>query len=310
MTPFFNKIRSLITHQILLASLTLLWCMAFSNRILLAADTPPNVVLIVIDDLGWADLGSYGSKFHKSPNLDRLASEGIRFTQAYAAAPVGSPTRAAILTGRYPQRMGITTSVLGATDDPNRRLKSPEVAPQLPLSEVTMARMLKSRAGFGPREHGFDIDIAGIDVVADTYSEFAPYTNKAGATLRGLEQAPVGEFLTDRLAAEAEKFIADHQSQPFFLYLPHFTVHMPATVRPEIAAKYGKMPTVPNGTQNNPDFAAMIESMDQAVGRVLKALDQHQLTENTLVLFTSDNGGACNGNGQIIASTTNAPLRD
>jgi arylsulfatase A-like enzyme/lysophospholipase L1-like esterase len=324
LTPFFNKIRSAFTPQILPAFLTLLWCMVFSDRFLSAADAPPNVVLIVIDDLGWADLGSYGSKFHKSPHLDRLASEGIRFTQAYAAAPVGSPTRAAILTGRYPQRMGITTSVLGATDDPNRRLKSPEVAPQLPLSEVTMARMLKSRgyatgsigkwnlggAGFGPREHGFDVDIAGIDVVADTYSEFAPYTNKAGATLRGLEQSPAGEFLTDRLAAEAEKFIADHRSQPFFLYLPHFTVHMPATVRPEIAAKYGKMPTVPNGTQNNPDFAAMIESMDQAVGRVLKALDQHQLTENTLVLFTSDNGGACNGNGQIIASTTNAPLRD
>ena len=106
---------------------------------ILADETRPNVVLIVIDDLGWADLGCYGSKFHKTPNLDRLAADGMRFTQAYAAAPVGSPTRAAIMTGRYPQRVGITTSVLGKLDDPSRRLKPPEVAPQLPSSEVTIA---------------------------------------------------------------------------------------------------------------------------------------------------------------------------
>ncbi len=312
--PFFTAIRSIIACAFLM-SLTV---------VLSADETRPNVVLIIIDDLGWADLGCYGSKFHKTPNLDRLASDGMRFTQAYAAAPVGSPTRAAIMTGRYPQRVGITTSVLGKVDDPSRRLKPPEVAPQLPLSEVTIAEALKQVGyvtgsigkwnlggqGFGPKEQGFDISLAGIDVVSDSYRDVAPYTDQAGNKLPGLEQAPDGEFLTDRLAAEAEKFIADHKSKPFFLYLPHFAVHMPANPNPEIVAKYGKMPTEPNGSQINPNYAAMIESMDVAVGRVVKALDELQLSQNTLVLLTSDNGGVCNGNGQIIPSTSNAPLRD
>ena len=289
-----------------------------------ADESRPNVVLIVIDDLGWADLGCYGSKFHKSPNLDRLAAEGMRFTQAYAAAPVGSPTRAAILTGRYPQRYGITTSVLGNAEDPTRRLKTPQVPPQLPLSEVTIAELLKSAGyatgsigkwnlggpGFSPTEQGFDISIAGIDVVDAASSVIAPYTNQAGKRIPGLEQAPDGEYLTDRLAAEAEKFIRDHQSKPFFLYLPHFAIHMPAKAKPELQAKYGPMPTVPNGSQNNPEIAAMIESMDQAVGRVTDTLDRLGLSKNTLVIFTSDNGGVSNANGQIIPSTSNAPLRD
>ena len=146
------------------------------GNVLAADETRPNVVLIVVDDLGWADLGCYGSKFHKTPNLDRLAADGMRFTQAYATAPVGSPTRAAIMTGRYPQRVGITTSVLGKVDDPNRRLKPPEVAPQLPLSEVTIAEALKPLGyatgsvgkwnlggqGFGPKEQGFDVSVAGM----------------------------------------------------------------------------------------------------------------------------------------------------
>jgi arylsulfatase A len=297
--------------------------MSLANT-LLADETRPNVVLIVIDDLGWADLGCYGSKFHKTPNLDRLAADGMRFTQAYAAAPVGSPTRAAIMTGRYPQRFGITTSVLGMVYDPSRRLKPPEVAPHLPLSEVTIAEALKPAGyvtasigkwnlgaqGFGPKEQGFDVSVAGINVVSVPYRDEAPYTDKDGNTLPGLEQAPDGEFLTDRLAAEAEKFITDHKSKPFFLYLPHFAVHMPANPKPELVAKYGKMPTAPNGLQINPYYAAMIESMDNAVGRVLKTLDDLQLSQNTLVLLTSDNGGVCNANGQIIPPTSNAPLRD
>ena len=315
-----NRYSALISVK---AILVFSFLLSFSH-VLLADETRPNVVLIVIDDLGWADLGCYGSKFHKTPNLDRLASDGMRFTQAYAAAPVGSPTRAAIMTGRYPQRVGITTSVLGKVDDPSRRLKPPEVAPQLPLSEVTIAEALKrvgyvtgsigkwnlGDSGFGPKEQGFDVSIAGIDVVSVPYRDVAPYTDQAGNKLPGLEQAPDGEFLTDRLAAEAEKFITDHKSKPFFLYLPHFAVHMPANPKPDIVARYGKMPTEPNGSQINPNYAAMIESMDTAVGRVLKSLDDLQLSQNTLVLLTSDNGGVCNGNGQIIPSTSNSPLRD
>jgi arylsulfatase A len=290
----------------------------------LRADEPPtNVVLIVIDDLGWSDLACYGSKFHKTPNLDRMAAEGMRFTQAYAAAPVGSPTRAAMMTGRYPQRMNITTSLVGDVGHPAHRLVPAAVAPQLPLAEVTIAERLKSAGyatasigkwylggeGFGPAAQGFDLAIAD-GTLGTQYSEFAPYIDKDGKSLPGLEDAPAGEFLTDRLAAEAEKFITAHQEKPFFLYLPHFAVHTPLNPRPDLAAKYGPMPTVPNGSQINPAYAAMIESMDEAVGRVLRRLDELKLSQRTLVLFTSDNGGVCNGNGQIIPPTSNAPLRD
>ncbi|MEK6260660.1 MAG: sulfatase-like hydrolase/transferase [Planctomycetota bacterium] len=294
----------------------------------LAAEAKPNVVLFLIDDLGWADLGCYGSKFHKTPNLDRLASEGMRFTQAYAACPVCSPTRTAILTGRYPQRSGITTWLPGAPKRPAHRLVAPEVPLKLPVSEVTIAEALKPAgyasasigkwhlggAGSLPTDHGFDINIAGDDA-GSPYSYFAPYVaggnaKKSGKTIPGLEQAPADEYLPDRLAAEAEKFIDNHKEQPFFLYMPHFAVHTTQKAKAETIAKYGAMPKDPNGSQQNPIYAAMMESMDEAVGRVLKRLDEHKLGERTLVLFTSDNGGLCNGNGQIIAPTSNAPLRD
>ena len=287
------------------------------------ADTKPNVVLIVIDDLGWADLGCYGSKFHKTPHLDRLASEGMRFTQAYAACPVCSPTRAAIMTGRHPQRMNITTWLPGHPDRPVHRLKQPEVSQQLPAAETTIAEALKPAgyasasigkwhlggAGSAPTDHGFDINIAG-DHAGSPYSYFAPYKNKGGKSIPGLDQAPDGEYLTDRLAAEAEKFIEAHRQQPFFLYLPHYAVHTPLKAKADMIAKYGPMPAQANGTQVNPIYAAMMESMDEAVGRVLKKLDDLKLSERTLVIFTSDNGGLCNGNGQIIPPTSNAPLRD
>ena len=288
----------------------------------------PNVVLFLIDDLGWADLGCYGSKFHKTPNIDKLAAEGMRFTQAYAACPVCSPTRTAVLTGRYPQRSGITTWLPGQPSQKNHRLLAPEVPLNLPAEEVTIAEALKPAgyvsasigkwhlggAGSLPTDHGFDVNIAGDDA-GTPYSYFAPYTagangKKAGKTIPGLEEAPAGEYLPDRLAAEAEKFIDAHTEQPFFLYLPHFAVHTPMKAKAEMIAKYGAMPKEPNGSQQNPIYAAMMESMDEAVGRVLKRLDEHKLTEKTLVIFTSDNGGLCNGNGQIIAPTNNGPLRD
>ncbi len=282
-----------------------------------------NVVLIVIDDLGWADLGCYGSRFYKTPNIDRLANEGMRFTQAYDAAPVGLPTRAAILTGRYPQRMMITAPFAVDADESRRRLSLPEVNRQLPLTEVTVAEVLKSASyttacigkwnlggqGFGPKEQGFDLTVAG-EATGAKYNDFAPYADENGNLIPGLEQAPSGEFLTDRLAIEAAKFISDHRSEPFFLYLPHFAVHMPASAKPAIVAEYGPMPMDPKGGQINPVYAALIESMDEAVGRVIKTLDSLNLSQRTLILFTSDNGGVCNGNGQIISSTSNAPLRD
>lgn len=298
-------------------------CAVMCDRSAAAAETKPNVVLVVVDDLGWADLGCYGSKFHKTPNLDRLAAEGMRFEQAYAACPVCSPTRAAILTGRYPQRMNITTWLPGHPDSPAHRLKQPAVAMQLPASETTIAESLKAAGyktasigkwhlggkGSAPTDHGFDINIAG-DHMGQPYSYFAPYSNKDGKTIPGLEQAPEGEYLTDRLAAEAEKFLDAHHQQPFFLYLPNYAVHTPLKAKQDTIAKYGAMPAHANGSQINPIYAAMMESMDEGIGRVLKKLDDLKLTERTLIIFTSDNGGLCNGNGQIIPATSNAPLRD
>ena len=301
---------------------------AMSGGVAAAEEAKPNVVLFLIDDLGWADLGCYGSKFHKTPNLDTLAAEGMRFTQAYAACPVCSPTRTAVMTGRYPQRSGITTWLPGHGKQRGHRLVAPEVPLKLPASEVTIAEALKPAgytsasigkwhlggAGSLPTDHGFDINIAG-DEAGQPYSYFAPYNSAAngkqnGRKTPGLDEAPAGEYLTDRLAAEAEKFIDNHKEKPFFLYLPHFAVHTPMKAKAEMIAKYGAMPKDPNGSQQNPIYAAMMESMDEAVGRVLKRLDEHKLSERTLVLFTSDNGGLCNGNGQIIAPTSNAPLRD
>lgn len=288
-----------------------------------ADPSKPNVIVFLIDDLGWADLGCYGSKFHKTPHLDRMAAEGMRFTQCYAAAPIGLPTRAGLLTGRYPQRMKITASYAPDAKEPTRRLKRPEVAAALPLSEITIAEALKPAGyttgiigkwhlggpGFGPQEQGFDVAIAS-EATSIRYNEFAPYADEDGKLIPGLEQAPKGEYLTDRLAMEAEKFIVQNKSKPFFLFLPHFATHMPTVPKPEISAKYGPMPQEPKAGQINPEFAANVESMDEAIGRVLKALDNEKLSEKTLILFTSDNGGVCNGNGQIIAPTSNAPLRD
>ena len=283
----------------------------------------PNIVLILADDLGWADLACYGSRFHKTPALDELAADGMRFTQAYAACPVCSPTRAAILTGRYPQRMNITTWLPGHPDRPANRLKQPVVAQQLPQEETTIAEALGSAGyvcgsigkwhlggqGSLPTDHGFAINIAG-DQAGSPSSYFAPYKNANGKSIPGLDSAPDGEYLTDRLAAEAEQFIETNAAKPFFLYLPHYAVHTPLKAKADMIARYGAMPAKPNGSQINPIYAAMMESMDQAVGRVLKKLDDLKLSEKTLVIFTSDNGGLANGNGQIIPPTSNAPLRD
>lgn len=320
----FGKIRPSSVRLFVFGTIYIILSSVFSGSAILAEETRPNVILIVADDVGWADLGCYGSKFYRTPNLDRLASSGMRFTQAYAAAPVGSPTRAAMMTGRYPQRFGITTSVLGTADDPSHRLKTPQVPPELPLAEITIAEVLKGAgyrtgsigkwnlggAGHSPTEQGFDVSIAGIDVVDAASSVIAPYVNNAGKPLPGLEDAPAGEYLTDRLAAEATKFIKENKTRPFFLYLPQFAVHMPALPKPGVAEKYGKMPTTPNGSQNNPDTAAMIETMDEGIGQIVKTLDELDLSKNTIILFTSDNGGVCNNHGQIVPPTINNPLRD
>jgi arylsulfatase A-like enzyme len=284
-----------------------------------AADTP-NVVLVVADDLGWRDLGCYGSTFYKTPHLDRLAKDGLRFTDFYAACPVCSPTRASILTGKYPQRVNITDWIPGRKDLPDQRLKRPEIRNELPLEEVTIAEALKKRGyvtahvgkwhlggpGFGPEKQGFDVNIGG-DQTGTPRSYFAPFENKQG-TMPGLEKAEPGEYLTDRLAAEAERFIAANKDRPFFLYLPHYAVHTPLRAPQPLVEKYPATPRA--GSQSNPVYAAMVESLDAAVGRVLKALDDHKLADNTLVIFTSDNGGLATTEGGPTGATFNGPLRE
>jgi arylsulfatase A-like enzyme len=280
----------------------------------------PNVVLIVADDLGWRDLGCYGSTYHKTPHIDRLAKAGARFTNFYAACPVCSPTRASILTGRYPQRMNLTDWLPGRPDRPDQKLKRPAINQQLPLEEVTIAEVLKQAgyttgligkwhlggAGFGPTKQGFDVNVGG-DQAGSPRSYFAPFRNKAGA-IPGLETAPDGEYLTDRLAAEAERFIAANKDRPFFLYLPHYAPHIPLVAKRDIIAKYKGQPA--HGRQSHPVYAAMLESLDDAVGRVVKALDYHQLADDTLVIFTSDNGGLATPEGAPYAPTINSPLRE
>lgn len=280
----------------------------------------PNVVFVLADDLGARDLGCYGSTFHKTPNIDRLAKDGARFTDFYAACPVCSPTRASIMTGRYPQRVNITDWLPGRPDRPDQRLKRPVLNQQLPLEEVTVAEALKAAGyrtahigkwhlggeGFGPEKQGFDVNVAG-DHTGTARSYFAPFRNKAGS-MPGLENAPEGEYLTDRLTAEAERFITANKGQPFFLYLSHYAPHTPLRAKPETLAKYKGQPV--HGRQSHPAYAAMLESVDESVGRLVKALEDLKLSDNTIVIFTSDNGGLATLEGMPFAPTNNAPYRE
>lgn len=285
-----------------------------------SAAAAPNVVFILADDLGWADLGCYGSKYHKTPNLDRFAASSTRFTYAYAGVHVCSPTRAAIMTGKYPARLGITDWLPGQADRPDRKLLRAAPVMELPASEKTLATMFKS-AGYAtghigkwhlgstgalPTDRGFDSNIGGDETGAPS-RYFAPYAGKKGHSLPGLDNAPEGEYLTDRLTSEAEKFIETNKAKPFFLYLAHYTVHMPLQAKPEVIAKYKEGPL---GSQGNPAYAAMVESLDDSVGRVLKKLDDLKLAENTIVVFTSDNGGLSSLESNVRPPTSNAPLRE
>jgi arylsulfatase A len=301
----------------LIFSVSVCLCGSISS---LPAAEKPNVVLIVIDDLGQRDLGCYGSTFYKTPNIDQMAKDGLRFTDFYVACPVCSPTRASILTGKYPQRMNITDWIPGRKDMPDQRLKRPEIRNELPLEEVTIAEALKERGyatgiigkwhlggkGFEPEKQGFDVNIGG-DETGTPRSYFAPFENKLGK-MPGLEKAEEGEYLTDRLALEAEKFIEKNKDKPFFLYLPHYAVHTPLKAPQALIDKYKVTPKA--GSQSNPVYAAMVESMDDAVGRVLKKIDALKLSENTLVIFTSDNGGLATTEGGPTGATFNAPLRE
>ncbi len=287
-----------------------------------AADAKLNFVFILMDDLGWTDMSCYGSKFYQTPNIDRLAAQGMRFTDAYAACPVCSPTRASIMTGKYPARLHLTDWLPGRADRASQKLLRPVINQQLPLEEITLAEALKPAGyvtgaigkwhlggkGFSPLEQGFDVNVAG-NHAGSPASYFAPYKNASGS-IPGLEGAPEGEYLTDRLTSEAEKFIETNKDRPFFLYLAHYAVHIPLQAKKDLIAKYQQTPPPAGSTHTNAVYAAMVQSMDESVGRVLKKLDDLQLAGRTVVIFTSDNGGLNVKEGPFTPSTSNAPLRE
>ena len=271
----------------------------------------PNFVFILIDDLGWSDLGCYGNPFHETPNIDLLARQGMRFTDAYAACPVCSPTRASILAGQYPARVGITDFIPGHWR-PYEKLTVPINRQQhLPLESVTLAEALKPAGyvsgAFGKWHLGggmFYPDRQGFDAMLVTSGRHFGF--RATPKIEIEKEAYLAEVLTEH----AEKFMEANKDRPFFLYLSHFAVHIPLEARPELVEKYRNKPKPTTGV-GNPIYAAMIEHVDQSVGRILKKIGELNLADRTVVVFFSDNGGLrqrFDGKGVVV--TTNSPLRD
>lgn len=285
-----------------------------------AAKDRPNFVVIIADDLGWRDLGFMGSDYHRTPHIDRLAAEGLAFTQAYANAPVCAPTRAAILSGMYSARTGVYTvggsgnsrrSSSDGVDISKLSLTTPRNQSSLDPGITTLPEALRE-AGYatghvgkwhlgrtsgstGPTAHGFTSSI-GASRGGGTRTYYAPYG------LSDLDRtASEGEYLTDRLTEEAVDFVKENQDRPFLLWLGHYAVHTPIEADPEVLKQVERWPT---GRQHdNAEYAAMLVSLDNSVGRITQTLDELGLAENTVVVFVSDNGG-----GRRV--TDNAPLRD
>ncbi len=299
-------------------------------------DDKPNIVFILVDDLGWADLGYTGSIFYETPNIDKLAAEGTVFTNAYAACPVCSPSRAAIMSGKYPARLNLTDYIPGNRNwgpHKDQELASHPFKLQLELEEYTLAEAFKD-AGYKtmfagkwhlgeeekyyPQYQGFDINIAGNKTGHPAGGYFSPYKNPE------IKDGYEGEYLTDRLTDEVIKFMGQKSEKPLFAYLSFYTVHLPMQGKPEKVKKYQdklarmtyegeefskKGKTWVKNHQNMPHYAAMVESMDENIGRLLESLKKNGLSSNTIVVFTSDNGGMATSNQTDNIPTTNSPLR-
>lgn len=303
-----------------------------------AADKPLNVVFILVDDLGVMDIGANNPDcFYETPNIDKLAATGMRFTSGYAANPVCSPTRFSIMTGKYPTRADATNFFSGTRAG---RFKPAPLHDQMDLAEVTLAEALKPHgyhtffAGkwhlgpteeFWPTKQGFDVNRGG-------FSRGGPYGGKKYFSPYGnprLTDGPDGEHLPDRLAGETVKFMEQHQDEPFLAYLAFYSVHTPLIGRPDLVEKYKKK-AERLGLNDKPHFApeeqtlpvkqkrqvrtvqahavygAMVEAMDAAVGKVLDSLDEMGIADNTAVFFMSDNGGLSTSEG---SPTSNLPFR-
>lgn len=297
-------------QPLIVAALALVAAPGFTRSAGAETPSPPrpwNVILILIDDLGATDLGYAGSRFYETPNIDRLASGGMRFTNGYSACTVCSPTRAAILTGQYPARLHITDWIKGH-QRPKAKLRVPDWTMYLPLEETTLAERLHA-AGYAtihigkwhlgdppyyPQHQGFDVNLGGT-FMGQPGSYFFPYGT--GERRVPLEGGAEGEYLTDRLADEAVRLIEANRHRPFFLYFAHYAVHTPLQAKPEWTEHYQRKldEAAARGDdfdgQQCPVYAAMIHSMDEAVGRVTDTVERLGLADRTIVIFTSDNGG-------------------
>ncbi len=315
-------------------------------------DKRPNVVFFLVDDMGWSDLGCYGSSFYETPNIDKFAKEGVKFTNAYAACHVCSPTRASILTGKYPATLDLTDWIRGRRDFDFQMLLNADHKLDLPPEEKTIAETLKEEgystailgkwhlggAPSGPLQHGFDVSLP-----RNWYRGAPNRTYYAPFGLDGLEDAEEGAYLTDKLTDEALKYIDQNKDNPFFLYFAHFAVHDPIQGRTDLVEKYAENlkktnprngpqyilegnpddespltrqdlnklvdepafsdhKVLPNRTikikqyQDNVEFAGMVESVDESLGRVLAKLKDLGIDDNTIVIFFSDNGGMAAAN--------------
>jgi len=303
----------------------------------------PNFLFILVDDLGWMDLGCYGSSFYETPNLDKLASEGISFTNAHASCPVCSPTRASILTGKYPATLGLTQFIGGNTEG---KLIEPTYIDHLPLNEMSLAATLKENGyqtwhvgkwhlggeAYYPEKHGFDVNIAGCEYGIPIHGYFSPWR------IPNLEDLPIKKrrnkkYLTDHLTDEAIKLILASDDKPFYLNMWYYSVHIPIQAKRdyiryyrEKAKKQGLKDLDPfeigenfpcthkkdhfikrRVIQSNPKYAAMIHSLDENIGRLIETLEDVGKRDDTVIIFYSDNGGLSTAEG---SPTCNSPLSE
>lgn len=307
------------------------------------AMSQPNIIFILMDDMGWRDLSCYGSTFYETPHLDRLAAEGMRFTDAYAACPVCSPTRASLLTGKYPATVGITDWIDtgGGTHPCRGKLVDVPYLKQLPLTETTLASALREGGyqtwhvgkwhlgteAYYPECHGFDINIGGCHWGSPSQGYFSPWS------IPNMPDAAEGTYLTDHLTDEAIRLIEQRDNRPFFLNFAHYAVHHPIQAPADLVAKYtAKAKALGLDTQqvivegehfptehkkhlrvqrrviqSDPTYAAMIENLDTNIGRLLAEVAKAGLADNTIVIFTSDNGGLATSEG---SPTSNLPLAE
>ena len=303
----------------------------------------PNVVLVLLDDFGWKDSACYGSTYYETPNLDRLATQGMRFTNAYASCPLCSPTRASLLTGKYPARLGVTNWIDHGDLHPNygKLIDAPYVK-QLNPNEYNLARCLKDHdyqtwhvgkwhlglEPYWPDKQGFDVNVGGCHMGCPWHGYFAPYQ------IPTLPEGPEGEYLTDRITDDAIDLIENRDpGKPFFLNMWYYTVHVPIQAKPEHIAYFQEKakamgldqidPFVDGEyfpadhkkdqrvqrrvIQSNPVYAAMIKSMDENLGRLMQTIVDTGQEDNTLFIFTSDNGGLSTAEH---SPTCNAPLAE